>query len=175
MRAALVAELASSDREPWVIWVDTDYEAEAFKSIYPEAVEVRGAQSAELKERHLAGFSDGSFRVLLTKPSICGFGVNWQHCNRTAFMGRSFSYEAWYQAIRRFWRFGQTRPVQAHLAIADGEHSVARVMDRKAADHARMQHEMVAAMRRAMGRSAALKIAYTPRVAAELPDFMRVA
>lgn len=172
-RAAVVAELVGSDREPWVIWVDTNYEADAVLAAYPDAVEVRGSHPTEWKERRIADFLDGSVRVLLTKSSICGWGLNLQHCARTAFVGRSFSYEAWYQAIRRFWRYGQKRPVHVHLVVAEGEDTIGRVIDRKANDHATMRAAMAGAMRRALGREAGLKIAYDPQHIAALPPWIR--
>ena len=175
LRAALGVELAMADAEPCVIWVDTDYEADAVKALCPEIVEVRGSQPAAVKERNLEAFADGTVMKLLTKPSIAGFGLNWQHCNHPVYVGRSFSYEAWYQTVRRFWRFGQTRPVRADLVVADGERSIGRVIDRKAGDHRHMQEAMVAAMKRALGRAASLKVAYEPRHRAPLPEWMRAA
>ena len=174
-RAAMAAALAGSDRESWVIWVDTDYEADAVLAALPEAVEVRGSHPVEWKERRIAQFLDGSARVLLTKPSICGWGLNLQHCARTAFVGRSFSYEAWYQAIRRFWRYGQERPVDAHIIVAEGEDAIGRVIDRKAADHAAMKAAMREAMRRALGREAALKVAYDPQHIGGMPEWLSMA
>lgn len=174
-RACRAAELASSDREPWVLWVDTDQEADAVTAALPEAVEIRGSHPIELKERRIAAFLDGSARVLVTKASICGWGLNLQHCARTAFVGRSFSYEAWYQAIRRFWRYGQKRPVEAHLIVAEGEDAIGRVIDRKAEDHAAMRRAMAEAMRRALGRDAALKVPYDPQHRAPVPHWLRSA
>lgn len=92
----------------------------------------------------------GRERVLITKPSIAGFGLNWQHCARQAFVGLSFSYEAYYQAVRRCWRFGQSRPVHVHVAMADTEKAIFDAVTRKADDHAAMKAEMRAAMRRAV-------------------------
>ena len=107
--------------------------------------------------------------MIVTKPSVCGFGLNWQHCARTVFVGRSFSYESWYQAIRRFWRFGQTRPVECHVVVAAGEDSIGRVIDRKASDHDSMKSAMTAAMRRAVGADAAVRVAYNPTHEGRLP------
>lgn len=173
VRAAKVAEIVSADREPWVIWCDTDYEADAVTAAYPEAVEVRGSHPPEWKERRIEGFLDGSIRVLLTKASICGWGLNLQHCAHTVFVGRSFSYEAWYQAIRRFWRYGQKREVHAHLVVAEGEDAIGRVIDRKADDHTGMRAAMALAMRRALGREAGLRIPYNPQHLAQMPSWLR--
>ena len=165
VRARIAAELAASDPDPWVLWCDTDYEADAILAALrdmPKVVEVRGSMPAERKEANLEAFADGSARVMVTKPSVAGFGLNWQHCARTVFVGRSFSYEAWYQAVRRFWRFGQTRKVQVHLVVAQGEDSIARVIDRKADDHASMKAAMREAMKRNAGLASRTKIAYLP-------------
>lgn len=179
-RAKIAAEIVASEpSESWVVWCDTDYEADAIMAALFDAhaqiartggiYEVRGSHPLERKESALAGFADGSVRVLVTKPSVCGFGLNWQHCARTVFVGRSFSYEAWYQAIRRLWRFGQSREVECHLIVASGEDAIGRVIDRKAGDHASMKREMTAAMRRAMGASSAVRVPYRPTHDGRLP------
>lgn len=174
-RARIAADLAMSDAEPWVLWCDTDYEADAILAALgdtPAIVEVRGSMPAERKESALEAFADGSARIMVTKPSVAGFGLNWQHCARTAFIGRSFSYEAWYQAVRRFWRFGQSREVQVHLVVAEGEDSIARVIDRKASDHAAMKTAMRAAMQRNKGKESATKVAYQPTHRGRLPTWI---
>ncbi|MDP9090301.1 MAG: hypothetical protein M3O26_16365 [Pseudomonadota bacterium] len=128
--------------------------------------------SSERKEAEIYGWINGDRPLLISKPSICGFGMNFQHCARTVFVGRSFSYEAWYQAVRRFWRFGQTREVQVHLIVAEGEDSIARVIDRKADDHDEMKLAMRAAMRRNDGKVSATRVAYEPKHRASLPSWL---
>lgn len=174
-RAAISVDLAMSDAEPWVIWCDTDYEADAIVKALGEAphvVEVRGSMDADKKERHLEMFADGSARVMVTKPSVAGFGLNWQHCASTVFAGRSFSYESWYQAVRRFWRFGQHRPVNVHLVVAEGEDSIARVIDRKADDHVSTKSAMRSAMKRNAGRDSTTNVAYLPTCKGSLPRWI---
>jgi hypothetical protein len=175
-RAMIAANLATSDaHEPWVIWCDTDYEADAILDALgdtPSVVEVRGSMPAERKEWNLESFVDGSARIMVTKPSVAGFGLNWQHCARTVFVGRSFSYESWYQAVRRFWRFGQAREVQVHLVVAEGEDSIARVIDRKADDHDSMKIAMRAAMARNAGKKSATRVAYEPNHKGRLPSWL---
>ena len=90
-----------------------------------------------------------------------------------AFIGRSFSYESYYQAVRRCWRFGQEREVHVHLIVADGEDSIARTVDRKAEDHRTMKAEMVEAMRRAMGRASEVRVSYDPQHEVEVPEWLR--
>jgi hypothetical protein len=172
-RADVAAALVSAEpSEPWIVWCDTDYEADALLSLIPNAVDVRGSHSIERKESTLAAFADGSARILISKPSVCGFGLNWQHCARIIFVGRSFSYEAWYQAVRRCWRFGQTREVQVHLIVAEGEDHIGRIIDRKADSHALLRKEMRAAMARAIGRESARRVAYNPQHAGRLPSWL---
>lgn len=176
-RARIAAELAMSDTEPWVIWCDTDYEADAIMAALDGVrgvVEVRGSMVAERKEDAFEAFASGAARIMVTKPSLAGFGLNWQHCASTAFVGRSFSYEAWYQAVRRFWRFGQQREVQVHLVVAEGEDSIARVIDRKADDHADMKAAMKAAMKRNSGRESAVRVAYDPKHNGRIPSWLNV-
>lgn len=171
-RAGVIAELTAAEPgEPWVVWCDTDYEADALTALMPEAVEVRGTMTAAEKERRLMAFSDGDVRILVTKPSIAGFGLNWQHCARMAFVGLSFSYESFYQAVRRCWRFGQKRDVQAHVACADTERAIWDVVSRKAGDHDSMKAEMAAAMMRA-ARAAQVRAPYEPTVEAALPSWL---
>jgi DNA modification methylase len=147
-RAAKVAELiALEPDETWVIWVETDYEADAVRAVIPGIVEVRGSDSPESKTAKLEAFSRGEIKYLLTKPSIAGWGLNWQHCARTCFMGLSYSFEKFYQALRRFYRFGQLRPVCAHVVCAATEISVRDTVKTKQESHARLQREMIEAMR----------------------------
>jgi hypothetical protein len=171
-RAERVAQLVGSEpSEPWIVWVDTDYEADVVMAALPDAVEVRGSQSAEEKERRLVSFSEGRTRVLVTKPKIAGYGLNWQHCARQCFAGISFSYEGFYQAIRRSWRFGQTRPVNIHVVCADTERAIWAVVERKSGDHDAMKREMVAAMRRSMNEETSRKI-YQPNQEAAIPAWL---
>jgi superfamily II DNA or RNA helicase len=172
-RAAKVAELIAADPDaPWVVWCDTDYEADALAARLPDAVEVRGSYAVEKKEAAIAAFGAGAANVIITKPSVCGQGLNWQHAARMAFVGRSFSYESWYQAVRRCWRFGQASPVDVHLIVAEGEDQIGRVIDRKAEGHAAMKQAMRNASRRASDRNSAVKIAYNPTHQGRLPRWL---
>lgn len=171
-RAEAIAEAVSADpNEPWVIWCDTNYEADALMAAIPDAVEVRGSQSIDEKEEKLDGFSARQFNRLIAKPSMC-FGLDWPFCARMAFVGRSYSYETWYQAVRRCLRFGQNRKLMVHLAIAEGEMATGAVIDRKSGDHAKMKAAMRAAMLRAQTQSVSTKIAYQPKFEGRLPAWM---
>ena len=142
-RAAYCAELVNRTPGPWVVWCHLNTEADALKAAIPDAVEVRGPDSRESKEATLAAFAAGTIRVLLTKPSIAGHGLNWQHCAQMAFVGLSDSWEEYYQAVRRCWRFGQTQPVQVHCIAADVEGAVAANLKRKDADARAMADRMI--------------------------------
>ncbi len=175
-RAECAAKIVGDDeKQPWVIWCDTDYEADALARAlagFHDVAEVRGSHTIDRKEATLQAFVDGSVRILITKPSVCGFGLNWQHCARTVFVGRSFSYEKWYQAIRRIWRFGQTEQVDCHVIVAAGEESIGRVIARKAQDHTHMKSEMAGAMRRAVGSGAQSRVAYEADCDGSLPSWI---
>lgn len=172
-RADAVAGLVNGNTDSWVVWCDTDYEADALKAAVDDAVEVRGSMPVERKEENLEAFSLGQARVIITKPGIAGYGLNWQHCHNMAFAGRSFSYELWYQAVRRSWRFGQTNKVNVHIIVAEGEDQIGRVIDRKADDHDRMKRAMATAMRRAVTASANVRAPYEPKHEGRLPTWLK--
>jgi superfamily II DNA or RNA helicase len=136
-------KLLGDGNEPWVLWCNLNAEGDALESSIPGAVQVSGSDSFEDKQSRLDGFADGSFRVLITKPSIAGFGMNWQHCANMAFVGLSDSYEQFYQAVRRCWRFGQERPVTAHVITSDLDIEVVKNIRRKEEDATKMSDEMV--------------------------------
>jgi len=146
-RAGRLAELVAKSEDPWVLWCNTDYEASEIVSKVPDVIEVKGPESVEAKERKLLGFTKGEFGRILTKPSIAGFGLNWQHCRQMAFVGLSYSYEQMYQAIRRSYRYGQVKPVSIHIISADTEGPVLQAVLRKEADHKKMKAALVAAMK----------------------------
>ncbi len=175
-RAECAAEIVAAEPDQsWVIWCDTDYEADALGRAladFQDVAEVRGSHSIDRKESTLQTFVEGKTRVLITKPSVCGFGLNWQHCARTIFVGRSFSYEKWYQAVRRLWRFGQHRTVDCHVIVAAGEESIGRVIDRKAEGHAEMKREMSKAMGRAISTNAQSRVAYSATHTGRMPEWL---
>ena len=175
-RAEAIGSVVSADpKECWLLWCDTNYEADALKSAIPDAIEIRGSQSIEEKEEKLEAFATGKARYLIGKPSMIGFGLDWSHCARMAFVGRSYSYEDWYQAVRRCWRYGQKRKLQVHIAVDEGEAQIGRVIDRKAGDHGLMKLAMIDAMRRAIGTSSATKTPYVANHNARLAPWISAA
>jgi Helicase conserved C-terminal domain len=146
-RVQLCADLVNGKPgEPWLVWCDLNAESEGLARAIPGAVEVRGSDDAEDKETALADFIEGNVRVLVTKPSIAGYGLNMQRCSHVAFVGLSNSFEAWYQAIRRTWRFGQERPVECHLILSDADGSVRANLERKRLAAEEMADEMLSGM-----------------------------
>lgn len=145
-RAAEVAVFVREDPGQCLIWCDTNYEADALVQAIGECVEVRGNDSAQKKAQALIAFAQGEFRVLVTKPLVAGFGMNFQGCHRVAFVGLSYSFEALYQALRRVWRFGQKVSVDAIIVEAQSEIGIRSTVERKMEDQAQMQKEMVSAM-----------------------------
>ena len=127
-RAIKTAEIVNSTDELYCIWCDTNYDGDELKKTIPEAVEVRGNHSIDYKERVSRDFSEGKIRVLISKPSIFGFGLNFQICHNVIFCGLSYSYESYYQATRRFWRFGQKKQVNVDIIIGESEKAILDVI-----------------------------------------------
>lgn len=124
-RVAKTLELINQKPDaPWLIWVNTNDEQQLVKSVIDGVVSVDGADSREVKEDRLIGFSTGKYRRLVTKPKIAGFGMNWQRCADMVFCGVNYSFEQQYQAIRRCYRFGQQKPVHVHYVTCNGQQYV---------------------------------------------------
>jgi hypothetical protein len=141
------AIVAAEPDEPWVLWCGLNDEADLLADLIPGAVNVKGAMSPQGKADELLRFADGETRVLVTKPSLAAFGLNWQHCARMIFVGLSDSYEAYYQAIRRCYRYGQQRVVIAHVVLSEIEAQIAVNIARKEAEASSITAELVDAMR----------------------------
>ena len=123
-RCQLVADMVNGSAEPWVVWCEMNDESSLLSKLIPEAVEVRGSDDRADKAAALIGFTEGKHRVIVTKPSIAGHGLNWQHVAKVAFVGISHSYEQFYQAVRRVWRYGQHRPVDVHIVSNESCQSI---------------------------------------------------
>lgn len=178
-RVADCARIVNADREPWVVWCDLNAEGDALRAAIPGAVEIRGADDADVKEQRLADFAAGRIRVLITKPSIAGFGLNWQHCARMAFVGVTDSFEAYYQAVRRCWRFGQKRDVHVHVFASTAEGAVVANLRRKERDALAMAESLSAETRDAVMASVTGQRRqtndYTAARRVAVPDFLRAA
>lgn len=142
-RARRVAELvASKPSDQWLVWCNTNDEADKLAAAIPEAIEVRGSDTSMKKEQAVDDFMAGKRRVFISKPSIAGYGLNLQCCANIAFVGLSYSFEDFYQALRRSYRFGQTREVNAHIVQARTEGAILQTIQRKIEQHETMQREM---------------------------------
>lgn len=132
--AAAAALVNSMPDRPWLVWCNTNAESEMLTALIRDAVEVKGSDHPDLKTKRLMGFVNGSVRVLVSKPSIAGWGMNFQRCADMVFVGLNDSFEQLFQAIRRCWRFGQTRPVTAWFIASTAEGAVvANLADKEAA------------------------------------------
>jgi hypothetical protein len=149
-RCERAAQLAAAEPgEPWLLWCGLNAEADRLAELIPGAVNVEGSWTPEAKADAFLGFADGAIQHMITKPSIAAFGLNFQHCARMAFVGLSDSYEAYYQAIRRCYRYGQSRRVQAHVVLSELEGRIAENVARKESHAAQVTQELVRAMRAA--------------------------
>lgn len=146
IRTQRCAELANATSEQVLVWCYQNDEADALKKLIPDAVEVRGSDKTEVKERAAVDFAEGRKRVLISKPSIFGYGLNFQNCHEAIFCGMDYSYESYYQAVRRLYRFGQTQPVTIRRVMSDTERHVLEVVEQKA----RLKQEMGVSMGQAM-------------------------
>lgn len=144
-RVTHAAEIVNAHDGPCVVWCDLNDESSALTAAIPGSIEVRGSDSADEKEARLLAFTNGDARVIVTKPRIGGWGLNWHHCNRMVFVGLSDSYESYYQAVRRCWRFGQTQPVEVTIIASNREQTVLENVRRKEEQARRMFEQLVAA------------------------------
>jgi len=145
-RAAKTKEIVDCLDGIVCIWCETNYEADALRAILPDAVEVRGDDSIDRKEQVALDFAAGKIPCLISKPSIFGFGLNFQACHNVVFCGMSYSFEAFYQATRRFWRFGQTKPVDVHIVIGETEKHILDVIQEKEQKYTELKDNMQSAM-----------------------------
>jgi hypothetical protein len=145
-RVQFAAMLVNMTSDPVLVWCHLNDESEQLRQAIPDAVEVRGGDSPDNKEKRLIAFSTGSARVMITKPSIAGFGLNWQHCDTIIFVGLTDSFEEFYQAVRRCYRFGQTRPVNVHCILSRREAAVVANLKRKEQQHNELSEELMVHM-----------------------------
>jgi hypothetical protein len=142
-RVQKAAGIANSSDEQALLWCGLNSESGALARAVNGAVEVKGADTAEHKIKSIIDFTSGSIKAIVSKSSIYGFGINLQNCRRVIFVGLSDSFEEYYQAVRRCWRFGQQYPVEVHIIISEAEGAVKQNIERKQKDAERMTQEMV--------------------------------
>lgn len=178
-RVQACVDRVNAEQVPWVVWCDLNAESEMLSKSIPGAVEVRGSMDADEKERALMGFASGDVRVIVTKPSIAGFGLNWQHCSRMAFVGVTDSWEAYYQAVRRCWRFGQSNDVHVHIFATEREGAIVANLKRKERDALVMADQLSAYTKEAVKESVLGAVrqtnAYAAKKTAVLPTWIKEA
>ena len=141
-RLEAAAEIVNKSADPFIIWIKQNEEGELLKKLIPDAVEVKGSDSNEVKEKNLLGFAKNEFRVLITKAKIAQYGLNYQNCNNQIFASLDFSFEALYQAIRRSYRFGQKKAVNIYIITTDTMSNVLSSIQNKQLNFEKMQKEM---------------------------------
>ena len=175
LRCQKAAELVNESDEQWLIWCDLNDESKRLHELIDGSVEVKGSDKPEHKSDSMLGFADGEIKALVTKPSIAGFGMNWQNCHNMIFTGLSDSYEQYYQAVRRCWRFGQDKPVDVYIIISKREGAVKENIERKQTDFLRMQKEMTELTKeitkKELKSTCRISTPYEPTVKMRLPEW----
>lgn len=175
-RIELAAKIANEADGACLVWCHLNDESTALTKAIPDAIEVTGSLPADEKERRIMAFTHGDARVLVSKASITGYGMNWQHCHNMIFAGMDDSFEAFYQAVRRCYRFGQTREVNVHIIIAETEGAVKANIERKQRQANEMAAQMVDYMRELTKKQISNAMsgteAYNPSVPMRLPEWI---
>lgn len=176
-RCAKAAELIEKHPDDqWLLWCDLNAEADELRKLLPNAVEVRGTDDPDKKAERLNGFTVGEIQIMISKPSIAGWGLNWQNCNNMIFVGLSDSYEMMYQATRRCWRFGQERPVNVYVITSEAEGAVKDNIERKEKQSQAMIAEMVRHTKEILEEeirgTQRITIAYNPQIEMNVPDWL---
>lgn len=175
-RAKTACEIANSSNEQQLVWCDYNAESELLSKNINGAVEVKGSDSDEHKIRAMLGFANGDIRVLVSKPSICGYGMNWQNCNNELFVGLSDSFEKYYQALRRCWRFGQDKPVNAYIVVSEAEGAVKDNIERKQKQAQEFMNKLAKRTKNALladiNHTAKTTTSYIPTERMELPSWI---
>lgn len=179
-RCQLAADLvAERPDEQWLIWCDLNDESGTLARLIAGSVEVRGSDNPDYKARMLNAFTTGEVKYLVSKPSIAGFGLNWQNCHNMIFVGLSDSYEMMYQATRRCWRFGQKEKVFVHIVTSEAEGAVKQNIDRKEQQAERMTAEMVRhtkdILEQEIRGTVKISISYNPQIEMIVPEWVRSA
>ena len=175
LRCKKAAKLVNSSNEQWLVWCDLNDESARLSELISESVEVKGSDKSEYKSNSMLAFSDGTVKCLITKPKIAGFGMNWQNCHNMIFTGLSDSYEQYYQAVRRCWRFGQEKPVNVYIIISAKEGCVKENIERKQCDFQKMQSEMTELTKeitkKELKSTCRISTPYEPTKEMKLPDW----
>ncbi len=175
LRCEQAAQLVNNSDEQWLVWCDLNDESHKLHELINDSVEVCGSDKDTHKSYSMLNFSKGEIKCLVTKPKIAGFGMNWQNCHNMIFTGLSDSYEQFYQALRRCWRFGQENPVNVYIIISAKEGCVKENIERKQADFLKMQSEMTELTKeitkKELRSTCRISTPYEPHIKMELPKW----
>lgn len=179
LRVAAAAEIVNQLDESWLVWCGLNDESDKLTKAIAGAVEIRGSHKPDYKEKTMENFSAGNVPILVSKASICGFGMNFQVCSNMVFVGLSDSFEQWFQAIRRCWRFGQTRPVNVYVVTASTEGAVVENIKRKEEEFNAMLTGVIAATQEITKENIQSTIrdtaAYDPQELMQIPEWLKSA
>ena len=175
LRCGKAAELVNNSEEQWLVWCDLNDESHMLHELINESVEVEGSDKDSHKSTAMLNFSKTEIKCLVTKPKIAGFGMNWQNCHNMIFTGLSDSYEQYYQALRRCWRFGQKESVNVYIIISAKEGCVKQNIERKQEDFIKMQVQMTELTKeitkKELQRTCRISTPYEPMELMKLPDW----
>jgi hypothetical protein len=172
----ITSNMINQSDEKWLVWCNLNDESQRATKLINNSVEVTGSDTQEHKEKSMFGFTHNEIKCLVTKPRIAGFGMNWQNCNNVVFLGLSDSYEQFYQAVRRCWRYGQDKPVNVYIVIGEREVAVLKNIKRKESDMQKMSHGMIHHMKKIMQselfHTEKKSTPYNPQIEMKLPNFL---
>lgn len=175
LRCKAAAKLVSNSIENWLIWCDLNDEAELLHKLIADSVNVQGSDTPEFKSRSMLDFAEGKLKCLITKPKIAGYGMNWQNCHNMIFVGLSDSFEAYYQAVRRCWRFGQKSDVNIYIIISAREGAVKENIERKQIENECMKAHLIELTRditkRELTAQCRISTAYKSALEMDLPSW----
>lgn len=174
-RCNAAANLVNNSDDTWIVWCDLNDESEQLKSSIYDAIEVKGSDTVEHKTKSMLDFANGKLHCLIVKPKIGGLGLNWQNCHKMIFVGLSDSYESYYQAVRRCWRFGQNYPVDVYIIISSKEGCVAENIAEKQRKDEWMKSNMISLTRditkNELKSTCRISTPYNPTIHMELPNW----
>ena len=175
LRCQRAADIINASDEQFIVWCNLNAEQDKLEEKIDDNVSIQGSTSNNLKIVREHEWREGKHKVLISKPECCGYGLNWQHCHNMIFTGLSDSYEQYYQALRRCWRFGQSHSVKVYIIISAKEGCVKQNIERKGSDFVRMQTEMIKhtmeITKKELRKTCRISTPYMPQVKMELPNW----
>lgn len=175
LRCQKAADLVNASDDQWLVWCDLNDEGRTLEKLIAGSKNVEGSDKPQYKTDTVIEFANGQLKCLVSKPSITGYGINWQNCHKMIFTGLSDSFESFYQAVRRCWRFGQEHPVDVYIIISAKEGCVKENIERKQKDFEAMQAAMIELTKeitkKELKKTCRISAPYNPTVEMKLPDW----